>query len=104
MTIRECLIVKSVFIGFDIYTFSHIVQGEENMEKKLVVIKQGDNKIGAGFPEAFKMNGWKLETIELSEGEPLPRSLENFDGLLIISDRINIFEQNSWPLTVYMGS
>jgi len=74
------------------------------MEKKLVVIKRGRQENGGPLPDIFKENGWKLETIELSEGEPLPRSLENVDGLLIISKNINVFEQSSWPLTVYMGT
>ena len=74
------------------------------MEKKLVVIKQDKRRNGDFFADIFKDNGWKLETIDLSAGELLPKGLENNDGLLILSKTANIFQQSSWPLTVYMGS
>jgi nitrogen fixation protein len=74
------------------------------MEKKLVVIKQDKRKNGDFFADIFRDNGWKLESIELSAGGFLPKGLENNDGLLILSKTANIFQQSSWPLTVYMGS
>jgi hypothetical protein len=74
------------------------------MEKKLVVIKQDMRRNGDFFADIFKDNGWKMETIDLSAGELLPKGLENIDGLLILSKTANIFQQSSWPLTVYMGS
>jgi nitrogen fixation protein len=79
-------------------------KGVLKMEKKLVIIKQDKRKNGDFFADIFKDNGWKLESIELSAGEFLPKGLENNDGLLILSKTANIFQQSSWPLTVYMGS
>jgi hypothetical protein len=73
------------------------------MEKKFVIIKQDKSKNGDLFADIFKDNGWRLETIDLSPGEFLPKGFENNDGLLILSKTANIFQQSSWPLTVYMG-
>jgi len=73
------------------------------MEKRLVVIKQGKHAEMEGLAEILKTNGWMLETIEISEGEPLPRSLEHIDGLLIFGNPINVFEQHSNPMHVYLG-
>jgi len=74
------------------------------MEKKLVVIRQGAQDGNELIAEISSKNGWKLETIDISKGEPLPRSLETIDGLLILSDAMNVFEESSSPLTVYMNS
>ena len=74
------------------------------MEKKLVVISQGNQEDEGGLADIFKASGWNLETIRISPGEPLPKSLENVGGLLILSDTVNVFEQSMWPLTVYMDS
>ena len=41
------------------------------MEKKLIVIKQDKWRNGEFFADIFKDNGWKLETINLSAGEPV---------------------------------
>jgi nitrogen fixation protein len=98
------LIVKLIFIGFYIVTFSHEEKRGVKMEKKLIVIKQDKRGNGEFFADIFKDNGWKLETIDLSAGELLPKSLENNDGLHILSKTANVFEQSSWPLTVYMAS
>jgi hypothetical protein len=78
-------------------------KGGIKMEKKLVVFKQDVKKNGDVFPDIFKDNGWKLETIDLSAPVLMTKGLENFDGLLILSKTANIFQQSSWPLTVYMG-
>jgi hypothetical protein len=74
------------------------------MEKKLVIIRQGNQEGNDIISKMTQSDGWKLETITLSKGEPLPQSLENIDGLLILSDAMNVFEQSSSPLTVYMNS
>ncbi|OPY15190.1 MAG: hypothetical protein A4E66_00184 [Syntrophus sp. PtaB.Bin001] len=74
------------------------------MEKKLVVIRQGSQNGSDIINDIIKTDGWKLETIELSKGEPLPTNLENIDGLLILSDAMNVFDQSSSPLTVYLNS
>jgi hypothetical protein len=74
------------------------------MEKKLVVIRQGSQNSSDIINDIIKTDGWKLETIELSKGEPLPTNLENIDGLLILSDAMNVFDQSSSPLTVYLNS
>jgi len=97
------LIVKLSFIGFYVSAFTHNKR-EGIMEKRLVVIKQGKQEGIEFTKDMIKVDGWKLETIELSKGEPLPRSLENIDGLLILGDAMNVFEQSSSPLTVYLNS
>jgi hypothetical protein len=79
-------------------------KGGIKMEKKLVVFKQDIRKNGDVFADIFKDNGWKLETIDLSAPVLMPKGIENFDGLFILSKTANIFQQSSWPLTVYMGS
>jgi len=96
-------IVRLSFIGFYITVFTY-KEREAVMEKKLVVIRQGKQDGNDLIAEITSSNGWKLETIELSKGEPLPRNLENIDGLLILSDAMNVFEESSSPLTVYMNS
>jgi nitrogen fixation protein len=78
-------------------------EGGIKMEKKLVVFKQDIRKNGDVFSDIFKDNGWKLEIVDLSAPELMPKGLENNDGLLILSKTANIFQQSSWPLTVYMG-
>ncbi|ABC76051.1 hypothetical protein [Syntrophus aciditrophicus] len=74
------------------------------MEKKLVIIRYGKQEGNDTFSEMIKTDSWKLETIELSKGEPLPGHLENIDGLLILSDSMNVYDQSSFPLTIYMNS
>jgi hypothetical protein len=96
-------IARLSFIGFYITVFTH-KEGEAAMEKKLVVIRQGKQDGNDLIAEITSSNGWNIETIELSKGEPLPRNFENIDGLLILSDAMNIFEESSSPLTVYMNS
>ncbi len=71
------------------------------MEKKLVFIQRGKADDTGPLQEALRNFGWSLETIVLSDGEPLPKSLENVDGLLITGSDINVYEQHSTPLTVY---
>ncbi|HOW55766.1 MAG TPA: hypothetical protein PLR60_14075 [Syntrophorhabdaceae bacterium] len=71
------------------------------MEKRLVLIQRGKSDDTGPLREALSNFGWSLETIELSDGEPLPRSLENIDGLIITGSDINVYEQSSAPLTVY---
>jgi hypothetical protein len=78
-------------------------EGGIKMEKKLVVFKQDIRKNGDVFSDIFKDNGWKLEIVDLSAPELMPKGFENNDGLLILSKTANIFQQSSWPLTVYMG-
>jgi hypothetical protein len=76
------------------------------MERKIVVIKNPGQASPVGFiEEAFKANGWDLETIELSKGEPLPRSLEDVAGLLILNGPMNVYEQCTSPcMKVYFNS
>jgi hypothetical protein len=74
------------------------------MEKKLVLVKEGNNGHTKMLPDVFAVNGWKLETFDLSEGKSLSKSLDNFDGLFILSKSINVLEKSAWPLTVYMGA
>ncbi|OPY10415.1 MAG: hypothetical protein A4E66_01554 [Syntrophus sp. PtaB.Bin001] len=102
--IKVCnLIVIFTDIGFYITAFTY-KKREAVMEKKLVVIRQGKQNGNDIVDDIIKTDGWKLETIELSKGEPLPRNLENIDGLLILSDAMNVFDQSSSPLTVYLNS
>ncbi len=76
------------------------------MEKKMVVIKSPGQAGPSGpIEEAFRTSGWKLETIEVSKGEPLPRSLEDVAGLLILNGPMNIYEQCTAPcMKVYFNS
>lgn len=74
------------------------------MEKKLVVIRQEKQDGGNIIGNMISADGWKIETIELSKGEPLPQNLENIDGLLILSGAMNVYDSSSSPLTVYMNS
>lgn len=71
------------------------------MKKKLVFLQRGKAEDTRALEEALKGHGWDLETIVLSDGEPLPRSLENIDGLLVTGKDLNVYEQSSAPLTVY---
>lgn len=74
------------------------------MEKKLVFIQRGKADDLGPLQEALKSCGWNLESIVLSDGEPLPKSLENVDGLFVAGKDINVYEQSSTPMTVYFGS
>ena len=74
------------------------------MEKKLVLVKNGNNGQAKLLPDVFAANGWRLETLDLSEKKSLSKNLDNFDGLFILSKTVNVLEQSVWPLTVYMGS
>jgi hypothetical protein len=71
------------------------------MKKKLVFLQRGKTGDTRGLEEALRGQGFDLETIVLSEGEPLPKSLENIDGLLVMGSDLNVYEQSSAPLTVY---
>jgi hypothetical protein len=71
------------------------------MKKRLVCLQRGKASDTTALQEALKGQGWDLETIVLSDGEPLPKSLENIDGLLITGTDLNIYEQSSTPLTVF---
>ena len=75
------------------------------MEKKIVVITNPGHTTPAGFiEEAFKANGWDFETIQLSKGEPLPRSVEDVEGLLILGGPMNVYEQCTSPcMKVYFS-
>ncbi len=74
------------------------------MKKEMVVLRsKGCEGVGC-IEEELRSNGWKVETIELGRGEPLPRSLENIGGLLILGDNMNVFDQNAYPnLSVYFN-
>ncbi len=76
------------------------------MEKKIVVIKNPGQAAPAAFiEEAFNANGWDLETIELSKGGPLPKSLEDVAGLLILGGPMNVYDQSTSPcMKVYFNS
>jgi len=71
------------------------------MKKRLVFLQRGKASDTTALEEALKDQGWDLETIVLSDGEPLPKSLENIDGLLITGTDLNIYDQSSTPLTVF---
>lgn len=71
------------------------------MKKRFVLIQRGKSDDVGPLREALDNYGWSLETIVLSDGEPLPGSLENIDGLIITGSDINVYEQSSRPLTVY---
>jgi hypothetical protein len=72
------------------------------MEKTIVVIRNHGHKGEEGVEEALRASGWTTETIEVSQGEPLPRCLENVGGVLILGDALNVYEQSTSPcLKVY---
>jgi len=74
------------------------------MKKRLVVIKNGNHECTDQLAGVLNANGWLCETIELSKGEPLPKSLQQIDGLLIMGNSIDVFEQAVNPMQVYIGS
>jgi len=80
------------------FAFAH-KKREGVTEKKPVIMKQGKQEGIEITNNVIQADGWKLETIELSKREPLPRSLENIYGLQISGDAVNAFEQSSSPLT-----
>ncbi|HNQ84817.1 MAG TPA: hypothetical protein PLP82_06960 [Deltaproteobacteria bacterium] len=74
------------------------------MKKRLVVVKNGTHECTDQLANVLNANGWQCETIELTQGEPLPKSLQQIDGLLILGSSINVFEQAMNPMQVYVGS
>lgn len=74
------------------------------MKKRLVVVKNGKHECTDQLADVLNANGWQCETIELSKGEPLPKSLQQIDGLLIIGNSIDVFERAMNPMQVYVGS
>jgi len=71
------------------------------MGRKLVFLQRENDQDMTDLEAALKNHGWELETIVLSEGEPLPKSLENIDGLLITGRDLNVYDQSVFPLAVY---
>jgi hypothetical protein len=102
--ISYALIVEPAFFGFDKTRFTYVLRGGAIMKKRLVVIKQGNHTFCDGLAEVLNANGWTCETIELSKGEPLPKSLEYIDGLLIMGDPMSVYKQTVNPMHVYLGS
>lgn len=74
------------------------------MKKRLVVVKRGNHECTDQLADVLNANGWQCETIELSKGEPLPKSLQQIDGLLIMGDSIDVFDRAMNPMQVYVGS
>ncbi|HPC47787.1 MAG TPA: hypothetical protein PLW83_07060 [Deltaproteobacteria bacterium] len=74
------------------------------MTKRLVVVKNRGAAAPEGLARALSACGWECETIELAKGEPLPRSLQEVDGLLILGDSIDVYDQGVSPMQVYLGS
>lgn len=71
------------------------------MRKRLVFLQRGKAEDTKTLEDALKEHGWDLETIVLSKDEPLPKSLENIDGLLITGSDLNVYDQSVAPLAVY---
>jgi len=71
------------------------------MEKKMVIIKTNGYKDSADIEQSLKIGGWKVNTIELSDGEPLPQNLEDVGGILILGGHVNVYEQSTHPMKVY---
>ena len=75
------------------------------MSRKIYVLKNSSVESHASLEEVLRKNGWDCEAYELSDGEPLPQSIENMSGLLIVGGPMNIYEQNTSPcLSVYFNS
>ncbi len=72
--------------------------------KRLVVIKNGNNDGTETLADALSACGWQCETIELAKGEPLPKSLHEIDGLLVLGRSIDVLERSTNPMQVYIGS
>jgi hypothetical protein len=96
--------VEPAFFGFDKKRFSYASRGGADMKKKLVIIKQGNHAVADDLAKVLNKNGWNCETIELSRGEPLPKSLEYIDGLLIMADPLSVYEHTVNPMQVYLGA
>jgi len=73
------------------------------MIKKMVIIKSAGYVDSAGIEKSLKMGGWRVNTIELAKGEPLPQHLEDVGGILILGDAMNVYEQSTDPLKVYFN-
>ncbi len=71
------------------------------MRKRLVFLQRGKAEDTKALVDALKEHGWDLETIVLSKDEPLPKSLENIDGLLITGSDLNVYDHSVAPLAVY---
>lgn len=75
------------------------------MQKKVVLINNSGEKDVRALTESLKASGFAFETIELSKGEPLPRSLEDLSGLLILGGPITVYDQDTAPfLKVYFNA
>jgi len=72
------------------------------MEKNIVIIKTDGYKDTADIEQSLKVGGWTINTIELAEGEPLPRHIEDVGGILILGGNMNVYEQSTDPLMVYV--
>ena len=72
------------------------------MSRKMVVIQHDGNHETAAIEASLASSGWEVENISLSKGEHLPAGLENVGGLLILGGPINVYEQYTNPLQVYM--
>jgi GMP synthase-like glutamine amidotransferase len=71
------------------------------MRKRLVFVQRGKTEDTKALEDALKGHGWDLETIHLSKDEPLPKSFENIDGLLITGSDLNVYDQSVSPLAIY---
>ncbi len=75
------------------------------MQKKIVVIKNGVQENPAFMEQALAGNGWQVETIELSKGEPLPSTFEDIAGVFIMGGPLDVLEPSTAPcLKVYLNT
>ncbi len=67
------------------------------MQKKVVVINNGKPQEMGTIAQSLKDAGLNFETIELSKGEPLPKSLEDLSALLILGGPITVYDHDTSP-------
>jgi GMP synthase-like glutamine amidotransferase len=72
------------------------------MNKRIVVIDRGVGEAAETVVDLLRGKGWSPETIQLSKGEPLPKSLDDIFGLVILGGNMNVYEQQAYPLNVYL--
>jgi len=62
-----------------------------------VVIKHVENE-GPGIIERFFRNdGWEFITTELSNGESLPKNIDDIAAVIILGGPMNVYEENAYP-------
>lgn len=67
------------------------------MEEKILIIKHTEKEGPGLIQNFFSDNGWRSETIELSNGDSLPKNPEEYAALIILGGPMNVYEVDSYP-------